>query len=282
MTLQKEPIRFDDLDDGMAGSGPADALDVRGSVHIINGGEVSDSPCQRCGGSGLWRGYARTFTCKSCGGTGRTTTAKNAAFKGMQTKQRNRDAWQDEHAELIGQLRAISEWNTFAQSLLADIEAYGTLKDWKVDKARSMLAKIAAKREEKREERQQSRGGAVDVSRIEQLFDKARESGLKRLKFRTEYIEISVPKETSRNAGRLYVKHDGAYAGKIMNGKFMPGFDAKPDTLALVCEVAEDPAGRAKQYGIRTGVCSCCGAELTDPVSIANGIGPICTSNWGL
>ena len=45
--------------------------------------------------------------------------------------------------------------------------------------------------------------------------------------------------------------------------------------------VAADPAAAARVSGKDTGVCCCCGAELTDPVSIAAGIGPICAGNWG-
>lgn len=33
---------------------------------------------------------------------------------------------------------------------------------------------------------------------------------------------------------------------------------------------------QAAQYGQDTGICCCCGALLTDPTSVANGIGPIC------
>jgi hypothetical protein len=34
-------------------------------------------------------------------------------------------------------------------------------------------------------------------------------------------------------------------------------------------------------YGRATGSCSCCGRELTDPVSIEAGIGPICAGRFG-
>lgn len=39
---------------------------------------------------------------------------------------------------------------------------------------------------------------------------------------------------------------------------------------------------QAKEYGRKTGVCISCGAELTDPVSIEAGIGPICATKWGM
>lgn len=35
---------------------------------------------------------------------------------------------------------------------------------------------------------------------------------------------------------------------------------------------------QAKAYGVRTGVCGCCGRELTNPESIDRGIGPVCAS----
>lgn len=37
----------------------------------------------------------------------------------------------------------------------------------------------------------------------------------------------------------------------------------------------------AKMHGQQTGICSCCNAELTNPESIALGIGPICREKWG-
>ena len=41
-------------------------------------------------------------------------------------------------------------------------------------------------------------------------------------------------------------------------------------------QAAADPLQAAVAYGRQTGSCSCCGRELTDPVSIFGGIGPIC------
>jgi hypothetical protein len=273
----KQPVDFDFGDD-LGATQPDHQADIRANAHVVNGGNVASFPCPNCRGSGAWRpGYS----CFKCGGTGKISARKLGAIKAKATRAANVDAWHEEHADLIAALHRIAEWNNLAKSWLADLEAYGTLTENKIAAARTLLAKLAAKREEKQEERQRSHGGAVDIARIEELFDKARAKGLKRLAFRTEHITISVAKDTGKNPGALYVKHDGEYAGKIVGGVFKP-FNAKPDTHALVCEIAENPAERAKQFGIKTGRCSCCGAELTDPVSIANGIGPICADNWGL
>lgn len=42
-----------------------------------------------------------------------------------------------------------------------------------------------------------------------------------------------------------------------------------------------DPAAAAVEYGHRTGSCCICGRTLTDPESIAAGIGPICAGKFG-
>jgi hypothetical protein len=41
-------------------------------------------------------------------------------------------------------------------------------------------------------------------------------------------------------------------------------------------EIEADPVAAAAKYGKLSGRCSCCGRDLTDPESIALGIGPIC------
>lgn len=76
------------------------------------------------------------------------------------------------------------------------------------------------------------------------------------------------------NTGAAYVyAPNGTYMGKIApNGEYNGSANV---TEAL--EKAEvDPKGAAVKYGRQTGSCSCCGRELSDPVSIFGGIGPIC------
>jgi hypothetical protein len=48
-----------------------------------------------------------------------------------------------------------------------------------------------------------------------------------------------------------------------------------------VREIEADPLAAAKETGLLTGRCSCCGRELTDPASIEIGIGPICLGKMG-
>jgi hypothetical protein len=80
----------------------------------------------------------------------------------------------------------------------------------------------------------------------------------------------------SKETGNLYAKalikalgDDGKYAWQYARG-------------AMAYLKAEDKMTReqAQAYGHQTGVCAKCGAELTHPVSVERGMGPICYGRW--
>lgn len=76
------------------------------------------------------------------------------------------------------------------------------------------------------------------------------------------------------NTGSAYVYYPtGAYAGKITPAGVFYGDSNLEGVLA---KANEDPQEAAVAYGRQTGNCSCCGRELSDPVSVFGGIGPIC------
>lgn len=50
---------------------------------------------------------------------------------------------------------------------------------------------------------------------------------------------------------------------------------------AILARIAEHPRAAAMLYGEVTGHCPKCGAELTDPKSVAAKIGPVCAKTWG-
>lgn len=72
--------------------------------------------------------------------------------------------------------------------------------------------------------------------------------------------------QRSRTSGRLY--------GKALDEDGNFEFDPK----AIREVVRKLTLEEAAAYGRRTGVCCACGRELTDPVSIEAGIGPICST----
>ena len=50
---------------------------------------------------------------------------------------------------------------------------------------------------------------------------------------------------------------------------------------AILAAIAQDPAAASKRYGMELGKCGVCGRTLTDEISRANGIDPICADKSG-
>lgn len=89
-----------------------------------------------------------------------------------------------------------------------------------------------------------------------------------------------------RNGDQLvWVKHAAAekVLGKIDNGVVTlwsrPGVN-NSEVRALLDEVDGAPLATAVKFGRASGRCCSCGRDLTDPESIAAGIGPICASKF--
>jgi len=127
-----------------------------------------------------------------------------------------------------------------------------------------------------------SEAGTPVVEKIEPTYPKILAAfaeplrkGATRAALRAGAVHISL---AARHPGTLYVKHEGEYAGKITpDGKLKRASGINPAALLpLLAEVERDPKEAAIAYGRKTGRCSICGRDLTDPESVARGIGPIC------
>jgi hypothetical protein len=108
-----------------------------------------------------------------------------------------------------------------------------------------------------------------------------------RLTFNTPMgtLVVSPAGAQSANAGKLYIKVDGEYAGKMgPDGAFLKSRDLRDAASvgALLTSLCLDPVAAASVYGRRTGVCCFCARRLTDARSVAVGYGPICAEHWGL
>lgn len=124
-------------------------------------------------------------------------------------------------------------------------------------------------------------------SRLFDTFKAAKSRGLKRLTMRFSGVIV----KPSRDLQSLWVlsateKVEGDYGlqPKYL-GKVTPRrLDSRltDDVKAVIMEAANDPLTAAIRYGRETGACSCCGRDLTNPDSIAAGIGPICREKFGL
>ena len=257
--------------------------EIRKAAHITNGGE-EQFKCPSCKGTGAFYSYTGRYVgpCYKCKGTKVISKGQAAAIKGKETKARNVANWQHEHKDLILALAAISDWNNYAKALMADYTEYGTLQDWKVEKAEKMLAKIAEKKEAKKAEREAA-APLVPTEAIQALFDRAPVKLVKKPIFRTTEVTIKQAPATGTNPGALYVhdtdNHD--YLGKIVNGKWTAKWGTKDVTAALQA-VAADPTAEAIKYANKFGACCCCGAKLRNPVSVLAVVGPICGPRWGL
>jgi hypothetical protein len=127
---------------------------------------------------------------------------------------------------------------------------------------------------------------AYSFAGIVNAIEEAQNSGKKRIMMRfTDFIV-----KPSKYQGKMYIfSHDkevnqwgtlsNIYLGWITSTATNLG---DVDLIKRVQSAAADPYAAAKLYGQNTGTCSCCGLELTNPLSIELGIGPICREKFGL
>lgn len=186
---------------------------------------------------------------------------------------------------LIAHMEANTQ-NSFMNSLLMQFRKKGDLsqRQWEVLNENFNRAKENRIKKEEGEKN----APQIDLSRIKEMFDTAKQNGLEYPKLRVEDVIISLAPATGANAGALYVKKkvngENAYAGKLKDGKWFPVRDFANDEnlVKLLQEIAKDPQKVAAMHGHKTGKCSMCGRKLTDKKSVELGIGPICIQNWGI
>jgi hypothetical protein len=296
---------YDDINDSLDGlfggapvrATPAPAVTERPVIHLPAAISYKDK-CRKCNGSGRYYGPSSHGShCFECGGQGFKIfkTSPEHRAKAKATKQA-RDARKAEQ-ERLEREAAVEAWkvanpaeyawllaNTgkfeFATSLWNALRHYGSLTPGQLGAVAKCIARDAARTAERQE--RANNAPAITVERIETAFAAAKASGYKKaLKLRLDTFVFSPAKATSANPGAVYVKEGEQYLGKIMGGKFFATRDTSAETQARVIAAAADPEKAAVAYGMRTGSCSCCGAELTNGVSIERGIGPICATKWG-
>lgn len=248
-------------------------------------------PCKKCGGSGRFQRGRFVGQCYTCKGKGKQSfktspqTRQAAVAKRAQDKERAFFAWTQE-------FKAEYEWIQrsafgdrpfgFAVDLNKALHQYGSLTDGQLAAVRKCIIKEEARNAERQAATvaRIEAAPAVTVDKVEAAFDKAREKGLQKLKLRLGDFVFS-----AKNPTTIYVKvapgrFQDTYLGKIVGGKFLASRDCSPEQVTAIQEAAADPEAAAIAYGKRFGTCSCCGATLTNPASIALGIGPICASKW--
>lgn len=176
--------------------------------------------------------------------------------------------FREEHQELVAWMETNQDWCSFARSLLDSLTQWGSL----TTKQLAAIERTRAKAEAPK-----APGPEVDVTGIEKLFETVAARGRKRLKLWLGDYVISRAPETGKNPGALYVKSaEGDYLGKIHHGRVQAR-----DSEEIARTVSGVRSLRDLQMiGRLTGRCCACGLPLSDPNSVADGIGPVCKKRW--
>lgn len=256
--------------------------------------------CAKCGGDGRWKGYGDCtgdLRCTMCDGRGyrEFKTSAEERAKGREAaaraKQREADAlaakvaaWHEANPEVSQWLReAAGRGFEFAQSLLGSLEQYGSLTDRQMETAARLTLQSQERKAQWAAERavREAAAPTVDATRLEQSFRTAKSNGLKWPRITMGEMVIKPAGENSKNPGALYVTEDGQYLGKVMGGRFFKVRECGDEQEKQVVSLINDPVAAAEAYGHMTGHCCICNRELTNPESVARGIGPICADKFG-
>ena len=165
--------------------------------------------------------------------------------------------------------------NDFAYSLDKQLLRTGTLTENQV----AAVTRIIARQSAAPVATAAAVGAGVEA--MQTAFATATGNGLKRPKMRLGDFVLKLAPATGRNAGAIYVTSGDEYLGKIADGTFTASRDCDAAKQAEIVALCANPVESAIAYGKRTGICACCGRELTDPESIERGIGPICAEKYG-
>lgn len=299
MTFENDP--FADLEDDFSSAhvipsaelvqaGPVD----QATAHAALDGDVFVEICTKCRGTGIFYGRSqhgsKCFPCKGAGKFVRKTSPEararakaNAAALKARKASTALETFAAEHPDAWAWIEARAPSFGFAANMRAALEKYGHLTEGQLAAVARLIVGDAERASRKAAEAAQRDAAApvLDISLVEAAINQAVQKGAKRVMLRLASFKFSPAKANSTNAGAIYVKSTaGQYLGKVQGGKFKRAFECDAVTEAEIVRVASDPKAAAIAYGREFGQCSCCGRELSDPESIALGIGPVCAAKY--
>jgi len=184
----------------------------------------------------------------------------------------------------------------FADAMYAAVIRYGDLTQGQNDAVDRCVARDAQRASQRASEPSYNNG--LDCRAVRAAFETFLRAGQRKPKIVVEGFELSLAPSTGKNPGAIYVKDNGQYVGKIVSSteSFTPGRDFNPARMEALQAVFRDPRAAVQAEAARIAAriaaaqaagqsidvpCGCCGILLTDPVSRARGIGPICAGKWG-
>lgn len=254
-------------------------------------------PCKACRGRGRFISYVGRDVgpCFHCKGTGKKEFRTDAATRekrrvqAEEKKQRNiteaHETYKAAHPQAYAWILAQAPRFEFAKSMLEALTKFGSL----TEKQQAAIDRCVERETARQAERAARVASAkdIDVSKIEAAFDHARNAaaddgeGIKWLKLYLDTFTFLDAPARGNWPAAILVREGNTKLGRIVGGKFTRSFACDDATEARIVSAAADPAAAAKAFGLRTGVCSCCGRELTNAESRERGIGPICAGKYG-
>ena len=254
--------------------------------------------CPKCRGTGRFTSYSgramgECFACKGKGSKSFRTSPEARAQARQRTAVAKAGVVADHQAELKWLDATLARRDRLPEGYAAMLEGAQTrllggheLSDGQmavIVKGMARSAQGAAERLQKQAEQ----GTALDVTAIRTVLET-------RKKVMVALFTFSLAPSHGNNPGAIYVKDNGQYVGKIPAGAstFAPGRDFDQSRLPALQEAMANPAAAVKADAARRAQllledpgmsipCGCCGLTLTNPESIARGIGPICAGKWG-
>jgi hypothetical protein len=261
--------------------------------------ERTKHTCPHCLGSGKYTGvrvHQEKEECFSCRGRGYFLQSPEARAKAKASRQArldkkaadNRSAAVEQITAAVGEagyqwFANAGSWSSFYGDLHSKALQYGSLSEKQLAAVVSGYAKQQVRDAERTAAKASREASApvIELSRISELFDAALNSGLLKPALMIGALRLSLAPATGNNAGSIYVKDNGNYAGKITPaGKFLALREARAEIAAELQALAADPLAALSAHGHATGQCSCCGRPLSNPESVRLGICPICGGRW--
>ena len=261
---------------------------VDAEAYGVNREHAHKERCPKCrNGRFISYGGRDLGECRACKGAGFKYFVHSAEERArvraqVETRKQNKqvealEAFKAEHPAVWAWMNG-NEFE-FAQSMVQAVRKYGRLTEGQLAACERCIA--GREKAKAASVARVENAPTIDMDKLEAAFGTAKASGLRRIKVRFAGLEVSEAGPNSKNPGALYVKADGEYVGKITSGRFLCTRECSDATKDRVVATMADPRAAAIAYGKETGSCSCCGRELSNPESIALGIGPICARKFG-
>ena len=294
------PELNDDLSD-LLGGAPAAPRALPTDAGLVRAREAAESfteVCPKCRGTGKFVGYTGRvfgdcFTCKGAGKRSYKTAPEVRAQARQRTATAKAAVVADHQAELAWLAETLARRDRLPEgyaTMLGEFQSRLLAGHELSEKQMAVIAKGMERSAQWAAERAQKASAAgldLDVAPIRNVLQSRR-------KVMVALFTFSLAPDHGSNPGAIYVKDNGQYVGKIAAGAstFRPGRDFDQSRLPALREAMANPAEAVKADAARRAKllledptmsipCGCCGLTLTNPESIARGIGPICAGKWG-